>query len=132
MCPLKSMIFFRHGYFPFFSQEILNDSSDGKQTSHGRLRNFIDKHGLQGLKNSYKKNQLIAICEAYEVCFNCRATKDVLATLPMQVVQLHNCIPQPLLVDNQYSVKTIRATDDAEQRIVLRFRRTCTNASALA
>ena len=129
MCPLKSMIFFRHGYFPFMSQEILSDSSDGKQTSHGRLRNFIDKHGVQGLKNAYKWNPLIAIC-AYKVCFNCRATKDVLATLLMQAVQLHNCIPQPLLVDNQFSMQAIRTADDAEQRIVLRFRRTSTNASA--
>ena len=112
------------------SQEILSDSSDGKQTSHGRLRNFIGKHGVQGLKNAYKRNHLIAICEAYEVYFNCRATKDVLATLLMQAVQSHNCIPQPLLADNQYSIQTIRAADDTEQRIVLRFRRTSTNANA--
>ncbi len=101
-------------------QEILKDSSAGKQTSHGRLRNFIDKHGEKGLM-TYKKDQLVALCQAYKVRFNSRATKGVLANLLMQAVRVNNSIPEPLLVDDRYSVQTIRSADDGDHRIVLRF-----------
>ena len=101
-------------------QEILKDSSAGKQTSHGRLRNFIDKHGEKGLM-TYRRNELVALCEAYQVRFNSRATKGVLTNLLMQAVRVSNCIPEPLFVDDRYTVQTIRSANDGDQRIVLRF-----------
>lgn len=112
-------------------QEILSDSSVGKQSSHGRLRNFVDKHGEKALSLAYKKDSLIALCQAYQVQFNSRATKQVLATLLMQAVRINNYIPEPLLVDNRYAVveTTIRSADDGEQHIVLRLRANSTTIS---
>lgn len=70
---------------------------------------------------TYKKDQLVALCQAYQVQFSSRATKGVLTNLLMQAIRVNNCIPEPLLVDDRYSVQTIRSADESDRRIVLRF-----------
>ena len=53
--------------------------------------------------------------------FNSRATNAILANLLMQAVRVSNCISEPLLVDDRYTVQTIRSADDGDQKIVLQF-----------
>ncbi|KAL9976860.1 hypothetical protein ACROYT_G014198 [Oculina patagonica] len=50
--------------------------------------------------------------------------KEQSDSVPHKAVRVNTCIPEPLLVDDSYtiSVQTIRSADNGEQRIVLWFR----------
>ncbi len=100
----------------------MEDQTTGKHKSHGRLASFIDKHDVDGLVRVYFKAQLVALCNAYEVTFNKRANKLVLAVLLKQGVRLNSKIRNPSSVDKRhYNVEYVRA-DGEGQGIILRFR----------
>lgn len=103
--------------------------SEGKHVSHGRLASFIGKHDLEALVRVYRRDQLMKLCEAYELAFNKRATKKVLAVQLQQAIRTHNRVPQPFILDNrQYSVEHVQASGEG-QGIIVRFRRYMPRAS---
>jgi hypothetical protein len=88
-----------------FLQDILNDRSDKKQVSHGRLVAFVDKHHDAGLCGVYKKDQLIQLCKAYGVDRLSRCNKKVLSRKLMNAVCSKPHVFNILPIDNrQYAV----------------------------
>lgn len=86
-------------------QEILKDKSAKKQLSHSRLAIFMGNHDVDAVVRVYQRNHLLALCEAYCVSLNKRATKKVLALQLMQAVSSNTSIPLTVPVDSRgYSV----------------------------
>lgn len=55
------------------------DRNSGKSVSYGRLVVFVSKHGENGLKRSYSKEQLQKLCRAANIPVVVKDNKGVLA-----------------------------------------------------
>lgn len=100
--------------------DLLEDTSEGKRTSHSQLVNFISKFGDKGLQNIYNKQQLERISLAYGIKLPSRANKTTFASNLISAVQASSEMPHPCFVDN---LRVEARADDHSQRVVLRISR---------
>lgn len=99
----------------------VTDKSEGKITSHERLRHFVQSFGLETFTRMYKKEELKKICKAYGITFTTKESKNILGGKLLPVIRSSSSMPHPELL-NVFRAQTI--VDDSSQRIILRLTRT--------
>lgn len=104
-------------------KEIVQDRSEGKVTSHGRLLLFIEKYNDPNvLARVYLKVQLVSLCEAYEVNFRRSDTKKNLANAIIGALRNHTSIPFIAPVDDRQYQVVETETDATNGSVRMRFR----------
>ena len=104
-------------------KEIIQDRSEGKATSHGRLLLFIEKYNDANVfARVYLKAQLVSLCEAYEVNFRRSDTKKNLATAIIGALRNHTSIPFIAPVDDRQYQVVETDTDVTSGSVSMRFR----------
>lgn len=108
-------------YSSFSLWEILQDRSDNKNVSHGRIVTFINRHqGTAPLSRVYNKLQLVALCEAYNVRVLARSTKTVIGEALLNAIAQHTSIPFITPVDDRiFRVAERTESNDGHIRIRL-------------
>ena len=84
-------------------KEILTDRTQGKAFSHERLSRFLETYNdVTVLSRVYLKDQLLRLCEAYEVHLRKVDTKKTLATsLMMEAIRSKTAIPFTAPIDDR-------------------------------
>ena len=109
--------------FYIYLKEIVQDRSEGKVTSHGRLLLFIEKYNDPNvLARVYLKVQLVSLCEAYEVNFRRSDTKKNLATAIIGALRNHTSIPFIAPVDDRQYQVVETETNSTNGSVRMRFR----------
>ena len=107
-----------------YIKEILTDRTQAKTFSHERLSCFIEKYNdATVLSTVYLKDQLLRLCEAYEVHFRRADTKKTLATSLMEAIRNKTSIPFTAPVDDRQFqvVNTVADESHGAVRITLRL-----------
>ena len=108
-----------------FIKEVLKDRSEGKMTSHGRLLQFIEKHNDPAILASvYLKDQLVSLCEAYEVHFKRSEPKKILAKRLIDAIRKNNSIPFTAPVDDRQFQVVETVADEHRGNVTIRLRLT--------
>ena len=105
-------------------KEILTDRTQAKAFSHERLSRFLEKYNdATVLSRVYLKDQLLHLCEAYEVHFRKVDTKKMEATSLMEAIGSKTAIPftAPIHVDDRQFqvVNTVADESHGAVRITL-------------
>ena len=99
----------------------MQDRSQQKSVSHGRLVAFIAKYNITGLYRVYQKKQLKSLCEAYDVNVTSRDNKTVLSEKLVEAIKLNSSIPHIFPVDDRQYMITENIEDNGSIRIRLRL-----------
>lgn len=92
-------------------------------TSHGRLLLFIEKYNEPNVfARVYLKDQLVSLCEAYEVNFRRSDTKKNLATALIGAVRNQTAIPFIAPVDDRQYQVVETDMDATNGSVRMRFR----------
>ena len=105
-------------------KEILTDRTQAKAFSHERLSRFIEKYNdATVLSRVYLKDQLLRLCEAYEVRVRRADTKKTLATSLMEAMRNKTSIPFTAPIDDRQFqvVNTVADESHGAVRITLRL-----------
>ena len=105
-------------------KEILTDRTQAKAFSHERLSRFIEEYSdATVLSRVYLKDQLLRLCEAYEVHFRRADTKKTLATSLMEAIRSKTSIPFTAPIDDRQFqvVNTVADERHGAVRITLRL-----------
>ncbi|CAB3976768.1 ATP-dependent DNA helicase PIF1 [Paramuricea clavata] len=101
--------------------DIVNDRSERKHVSHGKLVAFINKYRDAGLCRVYRKPELLLLCQAYDVSVASRMNKKSLSNKLIEAITTHSHILSVSHVDDRQYRVTENTDVDGHIRIRIRL-----------